>query len=71
MPTETTTRRPRKADRGHSLVALARVTDRIGFPVRVIGTCECGKKISNKGGYTAEAAVLRRHGRHCDEAARA
>jgi hypothetical protein len=68
MKTTTTTREPLAADLGHSLVEMKRVTDDLGFPRRVIGVCECGKRISNKGGDAAFGSVLMRHGKHRDEA---
>lgn len=61
---KTQERPPRAIDAGHSLVQLTHETDHIGFPVRVIGKCECGKTFSNRGGDEARANIFRRHHNH-------
>lgn len=59
----TTIARGRKADKGHTLVAMAETSDDFGFKVRSYSKCQCGKVYSGWG-YSAGQYGWQRHFRN-------
>jgi hypothetical protein len=66
----TTIARGRKADRGHTLVAVAETVDDYGFRRRTYARCQCGKVYSgwgHDGGYYGHSRHVRNELAKLDE----